>query len=112
MLSGCFLRGVAYGSLPLETLPITSQLLYHKGTSFRILPEGAMVDATKSMVGSYNYHLVTLSVLIAILASYAALELAARITAASGRARLAWLAGGATAMGVGIWSMHYIGMLA
>ena len=71
-----------------------------------------MVDATKSMVGSYNYHLVTLSVLIAILASYAALELAARITAASGRARLAWLAGGATAMGVGIWSMHYIGMLA
>lgn len=71
-----------------------------------------MVDATKSMVGSYSYHLVTLSVLIAILASYAALDLAARITAASGRVRLAWLAGGATAMGVGIWSMHYIGMLA
>ncbi len=71
-----------------------------------------MLHETKSMVGSYNYHLVTLSVLIAIFASYVALELAARITAARGRVRLAWLAGGAIAMGVGIWSMHYIGMLA
>jgi PAS domain S-box-containing protein len=71
-----------------------------------------VIDATNSMVGSYNYHLVTLSVLIAIFASYAALELAARVTAAIGRIRIAWLLGGATAMGVGIWSMHYIGMLA
>jgi NO-binding membrane sensor protein with MHYT domain len=64
------------------------------------------------MIGSYDYRLVVLSVLIAISASYAALDLAARITAASGRARLAWLAGGAAAMGIRIWSMHYIGMLA
>ena len=64
------------------------------------------------MIGSYDYRLVVLSILIAIGASYAALDLAARITAASGRARLTWLAGGAAAMGVGIWSMHYIGMLA
>ena len=64
------------------------------------------------MVGSYCYHLVTLSVLIAIFASYAVLELAARITVATGRIRLVSLAGGATAMGIGIWSMHYIGMLA
>src|SRR5438128_9407866 len=65
-----------------------------------------------AMVSSYDYRLVTLSVVIAILASYAALDLAGRTTAASGRVRLAWLVGGATAMGVGIWSMHYIGMLA
>src|SRR5437667_12431144 len=64
------------------------------------------------MHGSYDYRLVVLSVLIAICAAYAALDLAARTTAAKGRVRLAWLAGGATAMGVGIWSMHYIGMLA
>src|SRR5947209_15417890 len=64
------------------------------------------------MIGSYDYRLVSLSILIAIGAAYAALDLAARITAARGRARLAWLAGGAFAMGVGIWSMHYIGMLA
>src|SRR5579864_4878904 len=64
------------------------------------------------MTGYYDYRLVALSVLIAICASYAALDLAGRTTAASGRVRLAWLAGGASAMGLGIWSMHYIGMLA
>jgi PAS domain S-box-containing protein len=64
------------------------------------------------MIGSYDYRLVVLSVLIAIFASYAALDLAGRTTASRGRIRLAWLAGGAAAMGLGIWSMHYIGMLA
>ena len=66
----------------------------------------------KAMIGHYDYRLVALSVLIAVLASYTALDLAGRTTAARGRVRLTWLAGGATAMGVGIWSMHYIGMLA
>jgi NO-binding membrane sensor protein with MHYT domain len=49
---------------------------------------------------------------IAIFASYAALDLAGRVTAARNSARLAWLIGGAVAMGTGIWSMHYTGMLA
>jgi len=62
--------------------------------------------------GSYDYRLVVLSVVIAILAAYAALDLAGRITYAQGRARLAWMTGGALAMGMGIWSMHYVGMLA
>jgi PAS domain S-box-containing protein len=65
-----------------------------------------------NMIGSYNYALVALSVLIAIFASYAALDLAARVTAARGWTRAAWLLGGACTMGTGIWSMHYIGMLA
>ena len=64
------------------------------------------------MIGSYNYALVALSVLIAMFASYAALDLAARVTAAAGSTRAVWLLGGAGAMGTGIWSMHYIGMLA
>src|SRR5271155_3078521 len=64
------------------------------------------------LAGSYDYRLVAPSVLIAILASYAALDLAGRVTAARGRARSIWLTGGAGAMGLGIWSMHYIGMLA
>src|SRR6266853_1951597 len=64
------------------------------------------------MTGSYDYRLVTLSVVIAVCAAYAALDLAGRTTAARGRVRLVWLAGGAAAMGLGIWSMHYIGMLA
>jgi PAS domain S-box-containing protein len=65
-----------------------------------------------NLIGSYNDALVALSVLIAIFASYAALDLAGRVTAAGGWTRAAWLLGGAGAMGTGIWSMHYIGMLA
>ena len=65
-----------------------------------------------NLIGSYNYALVALSVLIATFASYAALDLAGRVTAAGGWTRVFWLLGGAGAMGTGIWSMHYIGMLA
>ena len=71
-----------------------------------------MSGSGMTMNGSYDYRLVALSILIAVLASYAALDLAARVTAAQGRVRFAWLWGGAAAMGTGIWSMHYIGMLA
>ena len=71
-----------------------------------------MVAANTVLVSSYDYHLVALSVVIAICASYAALDLAGRVTAARGLARGLWLMGGASAMGLGIWSMHYIGMLA
>src|SRR5260370_4921877 len=45
-------------------------------------------------------------------AAYAALDGAARVTAATGWTGAIWLLGGAAAMGIGIWSMHYIGMLA
>jgi diguanylate cyclase (GGDEF)-like protein/PAS domain S-box-containing protein len=62
--------------------------------------------------GTYDYRLVAFSVLLAMLASYAALDLAGRVTAAQRWARAIWLSGGAVAMGLGIWSMHYIGMLA
>ena len=68
--------------------------------------------AAVDLIGSYNYALVALSVLIAFFASYAALDLAGRVTAAGGWTRAVWLLGGAGAMGTGIWSMHYIGMLA
>ena len=70
------------------------------------------VPLTQALAGSYDYRLVALSVVIATLAAYAALDLAGRVTAARGGVRFAWLTGGATAMGLGIWSMHYIGMLA
>src|SRR5688572_5118484 len=55
--------------------------------------------------------MVVLSIVIAILASYIVLDLTGRVTAASGRARYAWLTGGAIAMGTGIWSMHFTAML-
>ncbi len=65
------------------------------------------------MIASYDYWLVLLSVVVAINASFVALDLGSRIAAYQGRkyARY-WLAAGALSMGTGIWSMHFIGMLA
>ena len=71
-----------------------------------------MNTSDQALLGSYNHGLVVLSVVIAIVAAYAALDLAGRVTSAGGRGRFFWLSGGAIAMGTGIWSMHYIGMLA
>ena len=61
---------------------------------------------------SFDFRLVALSVFISILAAYAARDLAERLTDARGRIWLAWLVGGAMAHGIGIWSMHYTGMMA
>src|SRR5260370_41301019 len=71
-----------------------------------------MISANSALSGSYDYGEVARSVLIAIAASYAGLDLAGRVTAARGRVRLAWLSGGAIAMGIGIWAMHFQGMMA
>ena len=68
------------------------------------------MDSAQALVGSYHYGLVAVSVFIAILAAYAALDLAGRVTASKGMARAAWLGGGAFALGLGIWCMHYVGM--
>jgi two-component system sensor histidine kinase/response regulator len=66
--------------------------------------------AGQPLTGYYDYRLVGLSIATAILAAYAAVDLSGRMTVARGRSRLAWLCGGAFALGVGIWSMHYMGM--
>jgi two-component system, sensor histidine kinase and response regulator len=71
-----------------------------------------MIEQGAFLVGHYNYFLVAVSVSIAMLSAYATLDLAERVTCAQGNARLLWLSCGAIAMGTGIWSMHYIGMLA
>ncbi len=64
------------------------------------------------MSGTYDLRLVALSYLVAVFASYTALDLAGRVTSSRGRARTVWLLGGALSLGIGIWSMHFIGMLA
>ena len=64
------------------------------------------------LTGSYHAGLVLLSVFVAMMAAYTALNLTGRVTETEGRTSLAWLTGGAVAMGSGIWSMHFIGMLA
>jgi NO-binding membrane sensor protein with MHYT domain/CheY-like chemotaxis protein len=64
------------------------------------------------LAGHYETPLVVVSILVAIVASYAALSLAGRVSESRGRAVLAWVVGGSIAMGSGIWAMHFVGMLA
>jgi diguanylate cyclase len=62
--------------------------------------------------GTYNYWLVLLSVVVAVFVSYTALNLSSRVASSRKRPARFWLGGGAVAMGCGIWSMHFVGMLA
>src|SRR5882724_5407051 len=64
------------------------------------------------MTGYYDPMFIVLSVAIAIIASYTALDLSGRVSSSSGGKAWGWLAAGAVSMGSGIWSMHFIGMLA
>jgi PAS domain S-box-containing protein len=64
------------------------------------------------VTGTYNPHLVALSILVAAFAAYTALDLGGRVSATRGAAPRVWLVAAAIAMGGGIWSMHFIGMLA
>jgi PAS domain S-box-containing protein len=60
----------------------------------------------------YDWRLVALSIAIAVYAAYAAFDLAGRIARAPGRRQVLWIGYGAMAMGLGIWAMQCIGMLA
>src|SRR5882757_1348209 len=64
------------------------------------------------VTGTYNPYLVALSILVACVASYTALDLSAHVGLAGGFARRVWLVAAALTMGGGIWSMHFVGMLA
>ncbi|MDP9140529.1 MAG: diguanylate cyclase [Pseudomonadota bacterium] len=64
------------------------------------------------MEGTFTPALVVLSLVVAMLASYTALELVGRVSQKQGTSSRVWVVGGAVAMGAGIWSMHFIGMLA
>ena len=65
-----------------------------------------------TMHGVHDGYLVVLSVFVAVIAAFTALSLAGRIRASRDRARRVWLAAAATALGGGIWSMHFVAMLA
>lgn len=64
------------------------------------------------MTATYHPWIVGLSIVIAVFASYTALDLASRVVASEGKTAMRWMTGGAFAMGIGIWSMHFVGMLA
>ena len=64
------------------------------------------------VTGTYNPYLVALSILVACFASYTALDLSGHLGPTRGFARRAWLVAAALTMGGGIWSMHFVAMLA
>ena len=61
---------------------------------------------------AYDFNLVILSVVIAIFSAYTAIDLTERISTTHRYASLGWLIAGASSLGMGIWSMHFVGMLA
>jgi len=80
---------------------------------WRFFPVHDLVNPATAYPGAYNAGLVALSVVVATLAAFVALSISGRIVAANSRgAKWAWAGAGAIAMGGGIWSMHFIGMLA
>src|SRR5258708_17234215 len=64
------------------------------------------------MTGVYDLRLVALSLFVAMIGAYTVLELAGRVSQTQGKSLWIWLVGGAVSMGSGIWSMHFVGMLA
>jgi NO-binding membrane sensor protein with MHYT domain len=66
------------------------------------------------MRGTYDHWLILLSIIVAIIASFVALDLVSSLVPSRRRKenKKYWLAGGAVALGTGIWSMHFIGILA
>ena len=70
-------------------------------------------EASLLYLGSYSAVLVAVSIGIAVLAAYAAFDVAEQLAATpAGPRRIRWLVMGGSAMGVGVWAMHFIGMLA
>jgi NO-binding membrane sensor protein with MHYT domain len=66
-----------------------------------------------AMYGTYDPTLVVVSYIIAALASYVALDMSSHLKKqTSALFRVCWWGGGALVMGAGIWSMHFVGMLA
>ncbi|KAA5966237.1 MULTISPECIES: bifunctional diguanylate cyclase/phosphodiesterase [Pantoea] len=63
------------------------------------------------LVTSYDSFIVIVSILVAMLASFTALDMAGRVVHSTGKVALVWLFGGGFSMGIGIWAMHFIGML-
>src|SRR5438552_8784741 len=89
-------------------------MLITHGRRFRAASGGLFLHeiVAARMTPHYDPVLVLGSIVIAIMASYVALDLASRLSNERTAVRWIWWLGGSIAMGVGIWSMHYVGMLA
>jgi signal transduction histidine kinase/ActR/RegA family two-component response regulator len=70
-------------------------------------------DLSLALGTTYNPLLVALSIFVASMAAYSALRIVGRINAAYTHVtKSLWLGAGAVTMGIGVWAMHFVGMLA
>ena len=76
------------------------------------MPNEQAIEISQALEVSYDWRLVILSLVIAVVSSYTALDLARQVPIAFGRASRLWLLGSAIALGISIWLMHFIAMLA
>lgn len=76
------------------------------------MPKEQILQVSQALTATYDWRLVTLSLVIAIVSSYTGLDLARQVPIAFGRASKLWLTGAAIAFGISIWLMHFIAMLA
>lgn len=60
---------------------------------------------------SWDPVLIAISYLVAFIASFVALDSAGKIPLSNRKAALFWRMAGGISLGIGIWSMHFIGML-
>jgi diguanylate cyclase (GGDEF)-like protein/PAS domain S-box-containing protein len=89
--------------------------MHYMGMQAAIIPQDSVCVSGfqgESLPFTYQKWLVVLSIAIAVMSAYTALDVSSRVAASVGRKKILWLAGGGIAMGMGIWSMHFIGMLA
>ena len=76
------------------------------------MPSEKLIQISQAFEVSYDWRLVILSLVIAVVSSYTALDLARQVPVALGRASKLWLLGSAIALGISVWLMHFIAMLA
>jgi diguanylate cyclase (GGDEF)-like protein/PAS domain S-box-containing protein len=71
-----------------------------------------ITSISKALSATYDLRLVALSLIVAIISSYTALDMAGQVPVTQGTAKKLWLSGSAIALGISIWVMHFIAMLA
>ena len=76
------------------------------------MPSEKLIQISQALEVSYHWRLVILSLVIAIVSSYTALDLARQVPLELGGASKLWLLGSAIALGISVWLMHFIAMLA
>lgn len=90
-----------------RAVPITKRIILKPSAQ----PQALLSRECTMLATSYDSFIVIVSVLVAMLASFTALDMAGRVVHSTGKVALVWLFGGGFSMGIGIWAMHFIGML-